>query len=133
MAAGFAAILAPGIAGAQSVSPSAAPAEWVRYAEVSTGTIAAWLQEEGEAPARLRTHLNEARSGSGGPIEIRISLWLKPDGRIERVRFASFGNPQADSDLENSILNRHLGSPPRGMLLPMRVAFQLEPAEVGVD
>ncbi|WP_447725918.1 hypothetical protein [Sphingomonas koreensis] len=119
-------MLVPGLAAAQSVAPSAAPAAWVRYAEASTSTISAWLQEDGEAPARLRACLDEARIDRGGPIEIQISLWLKPDGRIERLRFPALAHAQANAELQNAILNRNLGTPPQGMLLPMRIAVQLE-------
>ena len=127
IAAGFAAMLAPGAVAAQSVAPSAAPAEWIRYAEASTGTISAWLQEEAEGPARLRAYLAAAQADGSATVEIEISLWLRSDGKVERLRFAPFADAQANTDLQNTIPGRALGAPPRGMLQPMRIAVQLEP------
>lgn len=129
IATAFVAMLAPGAATAQSVAPSAAPAEWIRYAEAATATISAWLRDEAEAPARLRAYLNVAQADGSAPVEIKVSLWLKPDGTVENARFAPFADAQANADLRNMIVDRGLGAPPPGMLLPMRIAVQLEPAE----
>eukprot|EP01137_Pigoraptor_chileana_P001441 Opistho-2@39084 len=127
--AGFATMLMPGGAIAQSVAPSAAPAEWIRYAEASTATISAWLGEEAEGPVRLRAYLNVAQADGSAPVEIRISLWIRPDGTIDRVSFAPFADAQANTDLRNMIVDRGLGTPPSNMLLPMRIAVQLKPTE----
>lgn len=126
IAASFAAMLVPG-ASAQSVAPSSAPVEWIRYAEASTRMISAWLQDEAEAPSRLRAYLDATRSAGNAPVEIEISLWPSPGGNVERIHFAPFADAQANVDLQRSIVGRDLGAPPRGMLLPMRVAVQVEP------
>lgn len=125
IAAGFAAML--GGANAQSIAPSAAPVEWVRYAEASTHTVSGWLQEDGEKPARLRAYFNQRRAVDGAPAEIEISLWLKPDGSVERLRFAALADAQANADLHDALIGRNLGSPPKAMLLPMRIAVKIEP------
>jgi hypothetical protein len=39
---------------AQTLPPSGAPAEWVRYAETATATISDWLEEDSAAATRLR-------------------------------------------------------------------------------
>ena len=125
IAAGFAAML--GVADAQSVVPSAAPVEWVRYAEASTDTVSAWLQEDGEIPARLRGYFNDRRAAEGAPVDVEISLWVKPDGSVERLRFAPFADAQANTDLHDALIGRSLGAPPKAMLLPMRIAVRIEP------
>jgi hypothetical protein len=131
IAAGFAAMLAPGAASAQRVAPSAAPMEWVRYAEASASMISAWLQEEEGAPPRVRAYLNEARGADHAPVEVEASLWLSSDGKVERLHFSSISNAQVNSDLQEAILGRRLSAPPPGMLLPMRIAIRIEPdAEV---
>jgi hypothetical protein len=129
ISASIAAMLASGVAPAQSVAPSSAPVEWIGYAEASTSAISTWLQEEAEVPARLRAYLNAARPDGNEPVTIEISLWLGSDGRVERLRFAPFADAQANADLEETIVGRHLGAPPRGMLLPMRIAVQAGHAE----
>lgn len=126
IAASFAAMLVPAVAPAQSVTPSSAPVEWLRYAEASTRTISAWLQEDAEAPSRFRAHLDASRSTGNVPVEIEIGLWLGRDGKVERIRFVSFADAQANADLQNVIVGRDLGVPPSGMLLPMRIAVQVE-------
>lgn len=126
IAASFAAMLVPVVAPAQSVTPSSAPVEWLRYAEASTRTISAWLQEEAEAPSRFRAYLDASRSTGNVPVEIEIGLWLGRDGKVERIRFAPFADAQANADLQNVIVGRDLGVPPSGMLLPMRIAVQVE-------
>lgn len=127
IAASFAAMLVPGAAPAQSVAPSSAPVEWIRYAEASTRMISVWLQDETEAPSRFRAYLDATRSAGNAPVEIEISLWPSPGGNVERIHFAPFADAQANVDLQRSIVGRDLGAPPRGMLLPMRVAVQVEP------
>lgn len=130
IATGFAAML--GAANAQSVEPSAAPVEWVRYAEASTSTVSGWLQEDSEKPARLRAYFNERQAADGAPAEVVISLWLKPDGSVERLRFAPLADAQANADLHDALIGRNLGAPPKAMLQPMRIAVKIEPrAEVG--
>ena len=125
IAAGFAAML--GGANAQSVAPSAAPVEWVRYAEASANTFSGWLQEDGEKPARLRAYFNERRAMDGAPAEVEISLWLKPDGSVERLRFAPLADAKANTDLHDALIGRNLGAPPKAMLQPMRIAVKIEP------
>ncbi|MES2056268.1 MAG: hypothetical protein V4564_10040 [Pseudomonadota bacterium] len=115
---------------AQSLSPSAAPVEWVTYAEAATVTIASWLQGEGEAAARLRTYLETTRPMSDKPTQpLELKIWIEPDGRISRTDFAPFADTTANADLRGLIVGHSLTTPPpKGMLLPLRLLIQLEPS-----
>lgn len=115
----------------QSVAPSAAPAEWLRYAEAATTTITAWLQEDSEAAIRLRTHLDASRPAADQPTSaLLLKIWIDPDGRVARIDFAPFVEAQPGADLRSLIVGRALGAPPpKGMVLPLRLAVQLAPAE----
>jgi hypothetical protein len=117
-------------AAAQTVAPSAAPAEWVRYAEAATATIGGWLEEDGEAPTRLRTYLDATREAADRPTPpLLLRVWIAADGRIERIDFTPFAHEAANTDLRSAIVGRRLAAPPRDMLLPLRLSIQLEPAE----
>lgn len=108
----------------QGVAPSAAPAEWVRYAEAATGTVSGWLSEEGEAAARFRAYLNETRPATDQPPPpLEIKLWIATDGRVERIDFTPFAHPQPNADLRAAIVGRVLGAPPRDMLQPLRLSI----------
>jgi hypothetical protein len=130
------AVLAGGLIGlggattapAQSVAPSQAPAEWVRYAEAATGTISAWLEEDGEAAAGFRNYLHQTRPADDQPTPTLIlKVWVDPDGRIDRIEFPPFAHEQANADLRMAVVGRALEAPPPpDMLLPIRLAIQLE-------
>ena len=128
IAAGLAAMLAPGAAAqAQRMTPSAAPVEWVQYAEISTATFRTWLEERGEVPSRLRPYLTEVQANAGEPIAIEIKLWIAADGTIDRIDFKPFAHAPANADLRSLIVGRRLAPPPKDMLLPMRIGSQLTP------
>lgn len=112
---------------AQTVNPSAAPAEWVRYAEGATGTISAWLGEDGEAATQFRTYLDRTRPAEDQatpPLELRV--WIDPDGAVSRIAFTPFVREEANTSLRQAIVGRRLPAPPRDMLLPIRIAIQLD-------
>lgn len=88
--------------------------------------ISALFQAEEETPSRFRAYLDATRSAGNAPVEIEIGLWLGSDGGVERIRFAPFADAQANADLRSMIVGRDLGAPPPGMLLPMRIAVQVE-------
>lgn len=115
---------------AQSISPAQAPLAWVHFAEHATRMISAWLEEDSEAAARFRTYLHQVQAAGNQPIRpLEIKLWITPDGLIERVAFAPFVHEQANADLRAAIVGRRLPSaPPPDMLLPLRIAVQLEHA-----
>lgn len=114
---------------AQSLSPEAAPAAWVAYAEAATHTLKTWLEEDDEAASNLRLYLDQTRSGPDQPTpSLELKLWIAPDGVVSRVGFAPLGDPEAEADLQTSMQGRRLPPPPSGMLQPLRLAVQLEAA-----
>lgn len=112
---------------AQPVSPSAAPAEWVRYAEGATAAITQWLKADSEAGVRFRTYLDRTRPAEDQPTPpLEVKVWIAPDGKVERIDFASFAHPEPNADLRALIVGHRLaGPPPRDMLLPIRIAVDL--------
>jgi len=124
-------LVAAGPLAAQSISPSAAPAEWVAYAERATTRINGWLQAEDEPAQRLRAYLDQLRPAPdqpGAPLDLKV--WVDPDGTVSRVDFAPFAHPEPNADLRALVVGRRLaGPPPRNMLLPLRLAVQVEPPE----
>lgn len=121
LVAGVAALVSAGEADAQRITPVAAPAEWVRYAEAATTTLATWLNEEGEAPTRFRGYLDQTRPDAGEHAPVDLKLWIAANGAIERIDFASYADERANADLRAAIVGRALPRPPAGMVLPLRV------------
>jgi hypothetical protein len=125
-----------GVAAAQpqSVSPSEAPAEWVRYAEVTTQTITRWLAEDNEAATALRAYLHQTRAVDNQPAPpLVLKIWMKPEGQIDRIGFTPFAHETANADLRTVIVGRTLEAPPRDMLLPLRLAIQFDSVDDGED
>ncbi|MGH7019801.1 MAG: hypothetical protein ACREEY_07980 [Brevundimonas sp.] len=121
-------IAAPVQAQTQSLSPEAAPAEWVAYAETATVTVTAWLEEESEAASNLRGYLNQTRSAADQATPpLVLKLWIDAQGVISRIDFASFAHNDADAALRSVVDGRRLDRPPAGMLQPLRLSVQLEP------
>lgn len=115
-------------AAAQSIPPSAAPVEWVRYAEGATNTITGLLESDTEASSRFRAYLDRTRGSDAEPspvIELRV--WIARDGEISRVEFTPFAHEEANKDLRAALLGKRLTPPPPDMRLPIRIAVQLEP------
>lgn len=133
----FAAALAVGLglasgataAPPQSVSPEAAPPAWVTYADRVNREVAGWLGGEDEAALRLRAYLDVTRPAtdqSSPPLTLR--LWIDAGGIIERVEFTPFAHEAANDDLRGLLVARTIGAPPpKGMLLPLRLAVRLDP------
>lgn len=114
---------------AQTVSPSAAPAEWVRYAESATETISAWLGDDSEAAVQFRAYLDRTRRAADeptAPLELRV--WIEPDGTVSRIGFTPFAHEDANASLRAAVVGWRLPPPPADMLLPIRIAVQLAPA-----
>lgn len=112
------------------VSPEAAPAAWVAYAQTVNGKVTEWLRDEGEAATRLRAYvdgLRPAADQSSPPI--MLQLWIDAKGVVTRAEFPPFAHEAANSDLRSLLIGGAVGAnPPRGMLLPLRLAAQLDPA-----
>lgn len=113
---------------AQSVVPSAAPAEWVRYAEAATASITGWLQGDDEPAVRVRAYLDRTRpSPDQATAPLRIKIWVAADGTVSRIDFPPFAHAEPNADLRGLIVGRRLpGTPPKDMLLPLRLVIQLD-------
>lgn len=112
---------------AQTVSPSAAPVEWVRYAESATTTISAWLGEDSEAATQFRSYLDRTRPAEDQPTPpLELRVWINPDGAVSRIAFTPFAHEEANESLRGAIVGRRLAAPPADMLLPIRIAVQLD-------
>lgn len=119
---------APAQAQVQSLSPDAAPAAWVAYAETATRAVTAWLEEDSQSASNLRLLLHQTRATpnqSTPPLELK--LWIAADGVVSRVEAAPPAKDRLGSDLQSSVQGRRLAPPPPGMLQPLRLAVQLEP------
>lgn len=114
---------------AQSISPTQAPAEWVAYAQSATTSVTIWLQADNETAQRLRAYLDATRPApdrSTTPLVLKI--WVDDEGRVSRIDHPPFAHADANSDLRSLIVGQHLpGLPPQDMLLPLRIAVQLNP------
>lgn len=112
----------------QQVAPEAAPAAWTAYAETVTAILSSWMSGEDETAKRMRTRLDATTSdpaASRSPLIVK--LWIAPDGSLGRIAFQPVLDPATDADLRALLTTRHLPPPPRDMLLPLRVALQVEP------
>lgn len=116
-------------AAAQSVSPSAAPAEWVAYAQSATETVTAWLQADGEIAKRLRAYFDATRPAPNrATAPLVLKIWIDGDGAVSRIDFPPFAHPEPNDDLRSLVVGQRLAAaPPRDMLLPLRIAVQLDP------
>lgn len=116
---------------AQTVSPSAAPAEWVRYAEGAATKISAWLGEDNEQATQFRAYLDRTRPAEDQPTPpLELRVWIDPDGAVSRIAFAPFVNEEANSNLRGAIVGRRLPPPPADMLLPIRIEIRVEEPSV---
>lgn len=123
-------VVAASPAAAEGVDPSAAPAEWVRYANSATDAIAGWLQADSETAVRFRSYLDQTRRDADRPTEpLSLKLWVDDDGTVSRIAFTPFAHPEPNADLRALVSGRHLpGKPPKDMLQPLRVAIELDPS-----
>jgi hypothetical protein len=113
---------------AQPVSPAEAPADWVAYAESTTLSVTEWLQASSEPATRLRAYLDATRPGPDqASPPLMLKLWIDGKGVVSRVEFPPFAEPEPNADLRDLIIGRRLGAaPPKHMLLPLRIAVQLD-------
>lgn len=114
----------------QSVSPEAAPPAWVAYAERVNTAVTAWLSADDEVALRLRSYINASRpSADQSSAPLALKLWVGAAGAITKVEFPPFAQESANSDLRGLLVGRAIGAPPpKGMLLPLRLTVQLDPA-----
>lgn len=118
---------------AQTVSPSAAPVEWVSYAEAATAAISGMLESDSETATRFRAYLHQNRPENQPAPPLVLKVWVDDRRVISRMEFTPFAHPEPNADLEKLVVGRPLpGDPPVDMLLPMRIAVQLDPPPVQV-
>lgn len=115
---------------AQSVAPEEAPPEWLAYAETATQTVTGWLQATSEQATRLRVYLDATRPAPDQPTApVLLKIWIDAGGVVSRIEHATFAHAEANADMSALIVGQKLpASPPRNMLLPLRVLIQLPPA-----
>lgn len=115
---------------AQTIAPSAAPVEWVRYAEGATAAVTRLLEANNETALRFRTYLHQTRPAADEatqPLELKI--WVDESGVVSRMEFTPFAHAEPGADLRSLVVGQRLpGEPPPGMLLPIRIAVQLDPS-----
>ncbi|MDF3835950.1 YbaB/EbfC family DNA-binding protein [Cupriavidus basilensis] len=92
------------------------PQHWIRYAQLASTQFQARLGDQtDETVLRLQgwmqdRMLHASRQYPPPPLTMRV--WFAPTGRVERVEFASLGDPQADADLRALLAMRPLSEPP---------------------
>jgi hypothetical protein len=113
---------------AQAKPAAAPPPDWIAYAEQATRLITDELNSPDAPAPRLRTALDATRPAADQPAPpLVLKIWIDRDGALTRVDHGPFSDGQADADLKTLLVGRHLGRPPHGMLLPIRIAIQLAP------
>lgn len=118
---------------ATSVDPAAAPAEWVRYAEIVTAAVTRQLEAGTETAARLRASLDATRPAPDQPTKpFVLKIWIDADGTVSRIDHAPFAQQEANADLNALLVGQPMPSrPPKDMLLPLRIMIQLPPPATG--
>ncbi|WP_333837452.1 hypothetical protein [Novosphingobium sp.] len=118
-----------------SVDPSSAPVEWVRYAQGATASVTKLLEGPADAAVRLRAWLDQARPAPDQPTApLILKLWVAKDGIVSRVEFTPFALAEANADLKGLLVGQSLaGVPPKDILLPLRIAVQLDAPQAAPD
>ena len=113
---------------AQTMAPEQAPVEWLHYAEGATQAVTGWLRADSDTGKRLRADLDAARPTPDQPTApLVIKLWIDGEGSVSRIDFPPFAQTQANADLRALIVGQRLpGTPPKDMLLPLRIKVQLD-------
>lgn len=113
---------------AQTIAPSAAPVEWVRYAEGATAAVTRLLEADNETALRFRTYLHRTRPAEEEPTPpLELKIWVDESGVVSRMEFTPFAHAEPGADLRSLVVGQRLpGEPPADMLLPMRIAIQLD-------
>ena len=118
----------PSLAG--PVSPQAAPAAWVAYAGLVNQAITDQLGGSDPAAVRLRDYLAQIPGPTADSgVQLPVKVWIDGQGVITRIDFAPFAHPEPNADLQALLVGHRLPqAPPKGLLLPIRLAIGLEPA-----
>tara|TARA_R110002020_G_scaffold300377_1_gene515991 strand:+ start:453 stop:923 length:471 start_codon:yes stop_codon:yes gene_type:complete len=115
---------------AQSVSPSAAPVEWVRYAEQVQTTVTGLLKGNSEAALRFRSYVDGMRNVQNQQSSsLLLKVWITDDGTVSRIDFTPFAHEEANADLRSLIEAKRLDTlPPPDMLQPLHLVVELQSA-----
>ena len=85
---------------AQGADASAAPAEWIRYANGAADAISGWLQADSETAVRFRSYLDQALPDAGRPAApLTMKIWVDRDGVVSRIAFSPFVHAEPNADL----------------------------------
>ncbi|MGH6612749.1 hypothetical protein [Sphingomonas sp.] len=114
----------------RTVAANAAPAAWLAYAEQVNVLVTGWLSGSDPAALHLRADLDATRAAadqSSAPLTLR--LWIDARGSITRVQMDPIAPDRPIADIDGLLVGRTIGTaPPKDMLLPLRLAVQLDPA-----
>lgn len=118
-------VLAVGPLQARPVPPATAPAAWLRYAETATQEVSLWLQADDERAIRLRSYLDATRPAPDQPhTPLLLKIWIGRNSVVTRLDVPALTQGEPLKDLRGLVVGRRLpGSPPRGMLLPLRIVI----------
>lgn len=111
--------------------PAAIPQHWISYAQMAGNQFEAWLSDPAnDKVVRLHTWMQQRLLSEGQPMPLPplvVSVWVAPGGKVERVKFASLGQAQADEDLRSVMVSQSLSEPPpKDMLQPMVLQLTLQ-------
>lgn len=108
------------------------PQHWISYAQMTGNQFQAWLSDpESETVQRLHAWMQERMLQEGPvapPPPLIVRVWVDGAGKVERLEFASLGQPQADEDLRALLIAQPLSEPPppdmrQPMVLQLELSF----------
>ncbi|WP_132980079.1 MULTISPECIES: YbaB/EbfC family DNA-binding protein [unclassified Pigmentiphaga] len=106
------------------------PQHWISYAQMTGNQFQAWLSDpDSQAVQRLHAWMQERmlqEGPAGPPAPLIVRVWVGQAGKVERLEFASLGQPQADEDLRALLTAQPLSEPPPpDMRQPMVLQLEL--------
>lgn len=120
---------------AGSVSPQRAPQAWLDYAQRVSEAVQTRLAGDDPVAARLRDYLNQlpgAADSAGSTL--RLAFWIDSHGAVTRIDHAPFAQSGPNDDLQTLLVGLRIAAPPpKGMLLPLRLAITVKPRDDGKE
>jgi hypothetical protein len=119
-----------GRAKAQSFqSATDAPAAWNEFASSLRSKFEAVLRSDHDVARRFQADLEKLKAAGGDKPApgLTVRVWIAASGQVERVAFASLSDAAANVDLRTLLMRVSAGTPPSGMLQPVRLKLSLEP------
>ena len=108
------------------------PQHWISYAQMTGNQFQAWLSDpDSETVQRLHAWMQERMLQEGPavpPAPLIVRVCVGQAGKVERLEFASLGQPQADEDLRALLTAQPLSEPPppdmrQPMVLQLELSF----------